>query len=89
MAVVVATSACPVKRTRHPPGFYRALHNRSTADVLVVDRDQGREHGKLSVRENGDLPEGCYGVERLVSKRRRKVRPLVAFLHPAVDWLKP
>ena len=50
MAVVVATSACPVKRTRHPPGFYRALHNRSTADVLVVDRDHGREHGKLSVR---------------------------------------
>ena len=66
MAVVVATDIC-AKRARHPPGFYRALHNRSTADILGVrPNDRGHEHGRLRVRDADPLPEGCYEVERLV-----------------------
>ena len=70
------------KRVRNPPGFYRALHNRSSADVLGVGLgDRIRERGKLRVRADRGLPEGCYEVERLVAKRKRKVLTTVFFLH--------
>ena len=82
-AYVISSSA---KRARHPPGFYRALHNRSSADVLDVRlgvgmSDRIRERGKLRVSADRDLPEGCYEVERLVAKRKRKVLTTVVFLH--------
>ena len=69
MALRVATQA---KRPRHPPGYYCALHNRSSADVLGIGTDDRcREHGKLRLRADRDLPEGCYKGERLVAKRRK------------------
>ena len=83
MALRAATTGnTPAKRPRHPPGYYRALHNCSSADVLgVATGDRNREHGKLRLRgADRDLPEGCYEVERLVAKRRRKVIATVIFM---------
>ena len=89
MAVVVATDIC-AKRARNPPGFYRALHNRSNADILGVGlNDRGHKHGRLRVPDTDPLPEVCYEVERLVAKRRKKVLPAVAFMHSVVDIIKP
>ena len=70
------------KRPHHPPGFYRALHNYSTVDVLSVSVDvHGHEHGKLRVNNDRELPEGCCEVERLVAKKRKKVLNHVTFMH--------
>ena len=70
------------KRPRHPPGFYHTLHNCSTVDILGVGVDvQGRKHGKLRVNDNHKLPEGCYEVEHLVAKKRKKVLNPVTFMH--------
>ena len=74
-ANVISSSA---KRARHPPGFYRTLHNRSSADVLDVGlgvglSDRMCKRGKLRVSADHNLPEGCYEVERLVAKRKRMV----------------
>ena len=92
MALRVATTT-QAKRPRHPPGYYRALHNRSSADVLGIGTDdRSREHCKLRLRADPDLPEGCYEVERLVAKRRRKVNSHCNFYVPlrsVVEVIKP
>ena len=81
LRVATSTTTTPAKRQRHPPGYYRALHNCSSADVLDVGTgDRNREDGKLRLRADSDLPEGCYEVERLVAKRRRKVLATVILM---------
>jgi len=87
---VATTSTTQAKRPRHPPGYYRTLHNRSSADVLGVGTDdRSREHGKLQLRADRDLPEGCYEVEHLVAKMRRKVIATVIYvpLRSVVEFL--
>ena len=66
-----------VKRARHAPGFYKALHERSTADLLESTICKaGRKHSRsaLSIGNADSLPEGCYRLDRVVSKRKKQVR---------------
>ena len=63
-------SITQAKLPHHPPGYYRALHNCSSTDILAVGTgDRSHEHGKLRLHADRDLPEGCYEVKRLVAKR--------------------
>ena len=81
LRVATSTTTTPAKRQLHPPGYCRALHNCSSADVLDVGTgDRNHEDSKLRLRADSDLPEGCYEVERLVAKRRRKVLVTVIFM---------
>ena len=61
-------------RYSYSPGFYRALNTCSTADFLERRRPccTGKR-GKLRVFAEEELPEGCFAVERVVSKKPRKV----------------
>ena len=66
-----------VKRARHAPGFYKALHERSTADLLESAISKaGRKHSRsaLSIGNTDSMPEGCYRLDRVVSKRKKQVR---------------
>ena len=68
------------KRARHAPGFYKALHERSTADLLesaISKVERKRSRSALSIGDADSLPEGCYRVDRVVSKRKKQVRPLI------------
>ena len=48
-----SASTPPAKRPRHLPGYYCALYNRCSGDVLGVGTgDHNREHGKLRLRSN-------------------------------------
>ena len=65
------------KRARHAPGFYKALHERSTADLLESANNKGaRKHSRsaLTIANPDSLPEGCYRLDRVVSKRKKRVR---------------
>ena len=74
-------SITQAKRPHHPPGYYRALHNCSSTDILAVGTgDRSHEHGKLRLHADCDLPEGRYEVKRLVAKRRRKIISTVIFM---------
>lgn len=69
-------------RFKHSPGFYKALSSVSTADFherqAAINLSKRR---KLRVFEEEGLPADCYAVERVVSKRARKVR------HWFVYWI--
>lgn len=68
-------------RPCYPPGFYRTLHDYSTVDILGVGVDVcGHEDGKLRVNDDRELPEGCYKVEHLIAKKRKKVLNLVTVM---------
>ena len=65
------------KRARHAPGFYKDLHERSTADLLESANKKGaRKHSRsvLTIANADSLPEGCYPLDRVVSKRKKRVR---------------
>ena len=69
-----------VKRARHAPGFYKALHERSTADLLesaISKVGRKRSRSALLIGDADSLPEGCYRLDRVVSKRKKQVRPLI------------
>ena len=51
-----------VNRARHAPGFYKALHGWSTADLL-----------DSTIGNADSLPKGCYRLDRVVSKRAKQV----------------
>ena len=54
-----------------PSGFYRALHNRSTADAHA---DNGGPSSRSSAAEDVDCAhEDVYKVDRLVHSRCKKV----------------
>ena len=60
-----------------PPGYYRALNARSTADAAGVstDRRQNEQRvGRISLPERDIDDEDVYEVERLVQRRNGKVR---------------
>jgi len=61
-----------------PPGYYRALHNRSSADTYAVENTGSRY---LSFDE-----EDVYEVERLVQPRRKKVS-LLHYVNVAYHFL--
>jgi len=68
------------KRARHAPGFYKALHERSTADLLesaISKVGRKRSRSALSIGDADSLPEGCYRLDRVVSKRKKRVRSLI------------
>ena len=57
-----------VKRTRHAPGFYKALHKYSTADLLESANNKGaHKHSRsaLTIANPDSLPEGCL-LDRVV-----------------------
>ena len=65
------------KRARHAPGFYKELHEWSTADLLEgAISKAGRKHSRsaLSIGNADSLPEGCYRLDRVVSKRKKQIR---------------
>ena len=76
-AAVMAMRQFEAKRARHAPGFYRALHEWSTANLLESAISKaGRKHSRsaLSIGNADSLPEGCYLLDRVVSKRKKQVR---------------
>ena len=79
-AAVMPVKKFEAKRSGHAPGFYKALHERSTADLLesAISKD-GHKHSRsaLSIGDADSLPEGCYRLDRVVSKRKKQVRPLI------------
>ena len=60
------------RRERPVEGFYRFLNSLSSADD--IDTSQKRRRLNCTSSDSGsDLPHGCYKVERLVSKRAKRV----------------
>ena len=73
-AAVIAVRQFEAKRARHAPGFYKALHERSTADLLDSTISKARrKHSRsaLSIGNADSLPIGCYCLDRVVSKRKQ------------------
>ena len=86
-AVMLAVRQFEAKRARHAPGFYKALHERSTADLLERTISKaGRKHSRsaLSIGNADSLPEDCYLLDRVVSKRKKQARhfdkPIIIYL---------
>jgi hypothetical protein len=53
-----------------PPGFYRALNNRSSLDAESIDKPTTSSFTSLSEREIHE--DDVYEVERLVQRRNSK-----------------
>ena len=54
----------------HAPGFYKALNDSSTADLLPPSTKRQRvQRLEVSSASGSDLPTGVYAVERLVAER--------------------
>ena len=72
----MAVRQIEVKRARHAPGFYKAFNERSTADLLESAISKaGRKHSRsaLSIGNADSMPEGCYRLDRIVTKRKKQV----------------
>ena len=65
------------RRERPREGFYRFLNSFSSADDYVEPSPKRRRLNCTSSDSGSDLPDGCYKVERLVSKRTKRVSILV------------
>ena len=53
------------------------MHEQSTVDLLEgAISKAGRKHSRsaLSIGNADSLPEGCYRLDRVVSKRKKQVR---------------
>ena len=66
------------KRTTHTAGFYRLLHNFSSADLHCSN---SKKKSRLSV--NTDVDAAVYSVERLVTDRPSRVHK-VSYRHVLV-----
>ena len=66
------------KRTTHTVGFYRLLHNLSSADLHCINSNK---KSRLSV--NTDVDAAVYSVKRLVTDRPSKVHK-VSYRHVLV-----
>ena len=65
------------KRARHAPGFYKDLHERSTADLMKsANNNSSHKYSQsvLAITNADSLPEGCFPLHRDVSKRKKWVR---------------
>ena len=68
------------KRTRPEPGFYRRLHNFSSADDLespTSSRPRELTTTRCLKPIHEELPEGVYKVERIVTDHIKNVRHII------------
>ena len=56
-------------RSKHSPGFYRALNVLSTADILGLGCNASHARLVVASSEDAELPDGCYRVDRVVAKK--------------------
>ena len=69
MVSVSARTRRSVSNLSYSPGFYRRLNDQSTTD----DYQHSSSTFQTLQIGSGDMPVGCFSVERLVSKRKYKV----------------